>query len=734
MSLHLLHSSPDSPRLRQLTARAHRFLIGRIVPPGNFLALMLLALLACAPVQATARPPALLNAATDTDVARFGVDIRPPDAGIIRRMPVEVNLQNVNPRKGAAPSQLTVDVFDGQSITISLDWIEARTADSYTWHGKVQGYPRGYALLTVVNGKIAATIELGEVGRGRAKKYQVQSRAGGYTVLTQIDQDAYPPDHPPGAEALPAPVATTASPFAAPGNSADLTAPMVTTASSDTGATIDVMVVYSNQTATAAGSGIGAQIQHAVDTANTVYANSGITTRLRLVQYTQVSYNESGDYPTDLNWLSTNAGVGALRNTYGADLVSMFVESSQYCGYGWIGPGVGYAFTVVNRGCSSGNYSFPHEIGHNFGARHDTYVDSSTSPYAYGHGWVDCVEAWRDVMAYPTQCGGTRIPYFSNPNATYGSPAHPLGTTTTANVVQVHNQNALTVANFRSSVAVGGCTYALGSAGTSIGAAGGSGSFGVTAGAGCAWNSGVSGGWLAIGAGSGTSGNGTLYYSVAANTGAARTGTITVGGQTFTVDQASGCSFSLSPASASFDALGGSGTTTLTTGTGCAWSTSSSAPWLAVSSAASGTGSATLTYAVGANTAGTMRSANLTIGGVTFVASQSAAVTSSALATLSASQLQMATVKVGATGKSKSVTLTNAGSGTLSIASLTQGGANPGDFKRSGTCVVGTALAAGQSCTVQYVFQPAAKGTRSAILSIGSNAPTVALGLAGTGK
>ena len=59
------------------------------------------------------------------------------------------------------------------------------------------------------------------------------------------------------------------------------------------------MVVYSNQTAAAAGTAIGAQIQQAVDTANLVYANSGITTRLRLVHYEQVNYNESGDFPTD---------------------------------------------------------------------------------------------------------------------------------------------------------------------------------------------------------------------------------------------------------------------------------------------------------------------------------------------------------------------------------------------------------------------------------------------------
>ena len=121
--------------------------------------------------------------------------------------------------------------------------------------------------------------------------------------------------------------------------------------------------------------------------------------------------------------------VATLRNTYGADLVSLFVENPQYCGLAWVGPSADYAYSVVNRGCASGNYSFAHELAHNFGALHDPYVDPSTSPYAYGHGLTDPAEGWRTVMAYNNACAaaGTscvRIPFFSNPSLTYGSPAN----------------------------------------------------------------------------------------------------------------------------------------------------------------------------------------------------------------------------------------------------------------------------------------------------------------------
>jgi len=91
-------------------------------------------------------------------------------------------------------------------------------------------------------------------------------------------------------------------------------------------------------------------------------------------------------------------------------------------------------------------------------------------------------------------------------------------------------------------------------------------------------------------------------------------------------------------------------------------------------------------------------------------------------------------VQVGRTGRAKGVTLTNSGGGVLTVASLTAGGANAGDFRRSGTCAVNTALAAGASCTVYYAFSPTAKGARAATLAVGTNGGTRTLSLTGTGK
>ena len=90
--------------------------------------------------------------------------------------------------------------------------------------------------------------------------------------------------------------------------------------------------------------------------------------------------------------------------------------------------------------------------------------------------------------------------------------------------------------------------------------------------------------------------------------------------------------------------------------------------------------------------------------------------------------------KVG-TSTPKTVTLKNKGTGPLTISNMTIAGTNAGDFTESNNC--GGSLAAGANCKVTVTFKPAAKGARSATLSIydnnvdGPSPQTVAL--SGTG-
>ena len=83
----------------------------------------------------------------------------------------------------------------------------------------------------------------------------------------------------------------------------------------------------------------------------------------------------------------------------------------------------------------------------------------------------------------------------------------------------------------------GTCTYSLAPTNASVGSGAASGSFTVTAAAGCTWSATSNASWLTSAASG--NGNGTASYSVAANTGSTpRTGTLTVGGQSFVVTQA----------------------------------------------------------------------------------------------------------------------------------------------------------------------------------------------------
>ncbi len=142
----------------------------------------------------------------------------------------------------------------------------------------------------------------------------------------------------------------------------------------------------------------------------------------------------------------------------------------------------------------------------------------------------------------------------------------------------------------------------------------------VTAGAGCAWTATTATSWITITAGASGSGPGAVVFNVAANTGAARTGSMTIAGQTFTVTQAAAsapppqCNYSINPTSQSIGAAGGSGTIAVTAGAGCGWSATSAASWIVIATGASGTGNGSTTLTIAPNT-GAARSGTVTIAG-----------------------------------------------------------------------------------------------------------------------
>ena len=326
-------------------------------------------------------------------------------------------------------------------------------------------------------------------------------------------------------------------------------------------------------------------------------------------------------------------------------------------------------------------------------------------------------------------------PWTAQSNATWitvtsgasGTGNGTVGFNVAANTSAGQRTGTMTIAGQTFTVTQDGlnCSYSINPTSQNFSASGGANSVTVTATAGCAWsvvNNAPS--FITVNSGASGSGNGTVNYTVSANSSPARTGTITIAGQTFTVTQDSGCAYSLSAASLNFSSSGGTSPVGVTTNGGCPWTAQSNTPsFITITSGASGTGSGTVNYSVSANS-GPQRSGTLTIAGQTFTVTQdsgctySIAPTSQNFASSSGAGSVSVTTGGGCTwlvvNNSPSFITINSGAsgtgnGTMSY-SIT---ANPSTSQRSGTMTI-----AGQTFTV---MQDAAIVGPTIIVEEGSN-------------
>ncbi|MDS4028648.1 MAG: lectin-like protein [Candidatus Contendobacter sp.] len=83
-----------------------------------------------------------------------------------------------------------------------------------------------------------------------------------------------------------------------------------------------------------------------------------------------------------------------------------------------------------------------------------------------------------------------------------------------------------------------------------------------------------------------------------------------------------GCSYTIDPPNQAFEYLGGSGTVTVSTPDGCAWTAQSHDDWITLTAGASVTGSGAVTYSVAANSSSAKRTGTLTIAGKTHTVTQ----------------------------------------------------------------------------------------------------------------
>jgi hypothetical protein len=132
----------------------------------------------------------------------------------------------------------------------------------------------------------------------------------------------------------------------------------------------------------------------------------------------------------------------------------------------------------------------------------------------------------------------------------------------------------------------------------------------------CSWTATSTVPWITITNGGTHTGIGSVSFQVTANsTASTRTGTLIVAGQTVTVTQQAGsCTYTVTPTSFSIDPLSTIRTLSVTTGTQCSWSATTTETWITITNAGSGSGGSAVTFSVTANTQ-TTRTGKLTVAG-----------------------------------------------------------------------------------------------------------------------
>ncbi len=382
------------------------------------------------------------------------MDVKSNEIGVARSQEVRMNINaidqifknlNNNPNKKQIAK---LQVFSGLEFNANFEAIEDTIQSGYLMTGNLNDDPDSLITLVSTNGVISANLEF------HGKQYHLKSDENGNYKFDEIDQSQFPEE----LDAIPAEDDLTEA-F----SDQTLDVPAM-----DSNYVIDVMVVYTDDARARVGgtSQMQNMINLAVSETNTGYQRSGITTPMRLVHSAEVNYDESimatsSGWSTALSELTNRDGkidnVHDLRDSYGADLVVMIVNSTTYCGIGWLmtpnyqKESVG--FSLVSQNCATGYYSFGHETGHNMGAQHDrATAGSSTAMYSYSYGYQAPDASFRTIMAYNCSSGCSRVNQWSNPDVYYNN--QPTGVSSTApnsadNRLTLNNTASI-VANFRS--------------------------------------------------------------------------------------------------------------------------------------------------------------------------------------------------------------------------------------------------------------------------------------------
>jgi peptidyl-Asp metalloendopeptidase len=348
---------------------------------------------------------------------------------------------NVGALSGRASRKLRMPLLGGEMHEAARTDFEQRGPGDFTWRGKITN--PGDVTLTVKNGVVSGLIY------AESGVYEVKPTSGPEHRLARVDFSGF-------GESGVVPSSTAE-------NVPDQLRAGGSSVTADSAAFIEVLIVYTPAARRQAGgtAQIQALAQSAVDVANTAYANSGITTRLRLAPIQEVNYAESGNSHTDLTWLQSDPTVAALRDQFGGDVVSMFcswfadIDSMSYRMIRVDANFAPHAFGVVRMESAVADLTFARALGFNQGCDDDHIVAGAQVSYPYAHGFYKKTPGFYTIMSNrPAGCDSCfRVPNFSNPNVKFRDfrtgRRYSMGVAGSSENYRVINDTAATVANFR---------------------------------------------------------------------------------------------------------------------------------------------------------------------------------------------------------------------------------------------------------------------------------------------
>ena len=126
--------------------------------------------------------------------------------------------------------------------------------------------------------------------------------------------------------------------------------------------------------------------------------------------------------------------------------------------------------------------------------------------------------------------------------------------------------------DYSSEVSKNTCTYSISPTNANFTASGGTGSLSVSTQAGCPWTASSGATWMTITSGSSGTGNGTVHYSIASNTGGSRTSSSTIAGQVFTVAQSGATTYTIAASAGTGGTISPSGSVSVSHGASQAFS------------------------------------------------------------------------------------------------------------------------------------------------------------------